>query len=90
MQINKNTYLCRDVFQMWLATKRKTKADDKEYYVRTSGYYTTFQGLLDGYIRDRAKNVIGDSVEETLQNFASVEKELRSLARKLGKELDEK
>lgn len=78
----------RDPFQMWIATKAKTK--DKEVFRRISGYYTTYESLFEGYVREQGKMLSGDTVEEQLKEFAKMEKQLKSHAKKIGKELGEK
>lgn len=81
-----NLYLVRDGMQMWLAEKRSSKG--KDYYRRCSGYYTSYQSLLDGYVREQGLQNGGKDVAATLKEFADLEQKLRQLARALGKELD--
>lgn len=86
--LSKKTYLCKDAFQMWIAQVRKVKGE--EQYQRVSGYYTTFESLFDGYVREQGKKISGDDVAEHLAELGKLEKKLRSMARTLGKELDAK
>ena len=84
--LSKKTYLCKDAFQMWIAQVRKVKGE--EQYQRVSGYYTTFESLFDGYVREQGKKTGGEDAEEALAKFAKVEKDIRKIARTIGKELD--
>lgn len=81
-----NRYLCKDAFQMWIAKEKKVKGEIQ--YERITGYYTTYESLLDGFIREQGKKTKGNSIEEALMEFAKVEKDMRKIARMIGKELD--
>lgn len=86
--LSKKTYLCKDAFQMWIAQKKTVKGE--EQFIRTSGYYTTFESLFDGYVREQGKRVSGDDVESHIAELASLERKIRKMARTIGKELDAK
>lgn len=81
-----NRYLCKDAFQMWIAKEKSIKGETQ--YERITGYYTTYESLLDGFIREQGKKTKGKDVEEALAEFAKVEKDMRKIARMIGKELD--
>ena len=83
-----NRYLCKDAFQMWIAKEKKVKGEIQ--YERISGYYTTYESLLDGFIREQGKKTGGEDLESALMEFARVEKDMRKIARMIGKELDAK
>lgn len=87
LQLSRNKYLMRDAFQMWIATK--AKSNGKDIFRRISGYYSTYESLFEGYVREQGKLISGDTVEEQLAEFAKMEKQLKSYAKKIGKELDE-
>lgn len=86
-KINGKTYLVRDGLQMWLAEKKTSKGED--YMRRVSGYYTSYQSLLDGYVREFGLKTGGEDVEEALKKFAAAERKIREIAKALGKDLDE-
>ena len=79
-------YLCKDAFQMWKKKKKSIKGEIQ--YERITGYYTTYESLLDGFIREQGKKTKGKDAEEALAEFAKVEKDMRKIARMIGKELD--
>lgn len=81
-----NRYLCKDTYQMWIAKEKKAKGETQ--YERITGYYTTYESLLDGFVREQGKKTKGKDVEEALAEFAKVEKDMRKIARMIGKELD--
>lgn len=84
--LSKKKYLCKDAFQMWIAKQKITKGE--ESFERISGYYTTFESLFDGYVREQGKKIIGDDVADHLMELAKLEGKIRKIARTLGKELD--
>ena len=84
--LTKKKYLCKDAFQLWIAKERKTR--DGVSYERISGYYTTYESLFDGYVREQGKKIHGDNIAEQLAELADMEKQIRKMARKVGKELD--
>lgn len=86
--LTKKKYLCKDAFQLWIAKEKKTR--DGVSYERISGYYTTFESLFDGYVREQGKKITGDDVVEHLEELAKLESKIRKIARTLGKELDAK
>ena len=80
-------FLVKDQYSMWIAKEKTIKGETQ--YERISGYYSTFESLLDGFIREQGKKTKGDTVEEALAEFAKLEKDMRKIARTIGKELDE-
>ena len=86
--LSKKMYLCKDAFQMWIAKQRINKGD--ESFERISGYYTTFESLFEGYIREQGKKIAGDDVVQHLEELAKLETKIRKIARTLGKELDDR
>ena len=81
-----NRHLCKDAFQMWIAKEKSVKGEIQ--YERITGYYTTYGSLLDGFIREQGKKTKGKDVEEALAEFAKIEKDMRKIAKIIGKELD--
>ena len=93
IKLSKGKYLIRDSYCMWIAQHApgKTKAgDDVDRYKRLTGYFTTYEDLLDGYVRDLGRQTKGNTIQEHLEDFKAIEKELRSLGRTIGKALDAK
>lgn len=88
IKIGRNKYLIKDAFQMWLAVKGKKTNDGEDSYRRVTGYYTTYSSLLEGAVREGVIKGKGDTIEEALANLAKMEKDIRSIAKSLGKELD--
>lgn len=88
LQIKGSKYLCRDAYCMWIARRKVTGG--KEFYERITGYYSTFEALMEGYARENARRVQGDTVTECLNNLIALERDLREMGRKIGKELDKK
>lgn len=86
ISLTKNRCLCKDAFQMWIAKEKKVKGETQ--YERISGYYTTFESLLDGFIREQGKKTSGEDLESALTEFAKLEKDMRRIAKIIGKELD--
>ena len=84
--LSKKKYLCKDACQMWIAKQKITKGE--ESFERISGYYTTFESLFDGYVREQGKKISGDDVAEHFAELSKLEKKLRGMAKTLGKELD--
>lgn len=79
-------YLVKDAFQMWIAKEKKVKGETQ--YERITGYYTTYESLLDGFVREQGKKTGGEDLESALAEFAKVEKDMRRIAKIIGKELD--
>lgn len=88
-KIGRNTYLMRDSRQMWIARGRKNKTGGIDY-VRTSGYYTTFEKLFNGLAILGTLTSGGDDLTDALDQLTKYERRLKELGRKIGKELDEK
>ena len=86
ISLTKNSFQCKDAFQMWIAKEKKVKGETQ--YERISGYYTTFESLLDGFIREQGKKTGGEDIESALTEFAKLEKDMRRIAKMIGKELD--
>ena len=86
ISLTRNRYLVKDAFQMWIAKEKKVKGEVQ--YERISGYYTTFESLLDGFIREQGKKTGGEDLESALTEFAKLEKDMRRIAKIIGKELD--
>lgn len=85
-KLSRNKYLLRDSRQMWIAKKRKGKNGDE--YVRVSGYYTHFSTLFDGLAREGILQASGQDLTDALDQLVKLEKDIQSIARKLGKELE--
>lgn len=86
ISLRRNRYLVKDAFQMWIAKEKRVKGETQ--YERISGYYTTFESLLDGFIREQGKKTGGEDLESALTEFAKLEKDMRRIAKIIGKELD--
>lgn len=86
--LTKNRCLCKDSYQMWIAKVKTVKGETQ--YERIGGYYSTYESLLDGFIREQGKKTGGEKLEEALTEFAKLEKDMRRIAKIIGKELDAK
>lgn len=86
-QITDKYYLFRDPYQMWISVKMKSKKED-DYYRRVTGYHTTYESLLRGFIDAKLKGVEAKNAERILANIKSAANEVKKLAGELGRELD--
>ena len=88
LQLARNKFLVCSPYCMWIATRKKDK--DKYKYDRISGFYTTYESLLEGIVREKGKALKGESIEEQLADFAKLERQLKTYAKKIGEELDKR
>ncbi len=88
IKLSKGKVLIRDAYCMWIA--QKVAGKDKDRFKRLTGYYTTYEDLFDGYVREFGRQTKGDTIYDCLEEFRKIEKELRAMGRAIGKALDEK
>lgn len=89
VSLGRGKFLIMDSFQMWLAVKGKKTNDGDDSYRRITGYYTSYSSLLEGAVREGVLKYGGKTVEESLKNLAKIEKDIRAIAKSIGKELDD-
>ena len=88
IKVARDKYIIREGYGMWIARKKKAKNGDA--WERLSGFCTTYDSLLDSYVREMSRQTAGDTVVEHLKAFKQLEKEVRSIAQKAGAELEAK
>lgn len=94
MNIEAGDYILKsDGLSMWIEQKYigKNKSNEEtEYTRRVTGYFPTFQMLLQNFVQHKARGSEAANMQEILADLAAVEKDLHVLAEGIGKELDKK
>lgn len=86
IELTHNRVLVKDDYSMWISKKKTVKGE--ESLERITGYYSTFESLFEGYVREQGKQLKSQDVESALAEFAKLEKDLRRIAKIIGNELD--
>lgn len=85
-QLTDKYYLVRDSFQMWISVKANGPKGD--YFKRITGYYTNFEGLMQGFAEEKIKTTEAKDATRLLKLFTNAEKELKILGSEIGQKLD--
>lgn len=90
IRLNPEFHLMYDGKNCWLVRPRISK-NGKEYMSEPyCGYKSTFEDLLESFVKMRLPEKDSRTVKSALQNLASVQNEVIALAREIGQGLDRK
>lgn len=88
--INNKYTLCRDAFSMWIEELKATTGKDgaeKEIWSRCAGYSGSYEGLLNSFVRNKARSLEAENVEEFLEQMDRLQKETIKLAADIVKKV---
>ena len=89
IDIGNKYILCVDSECMWIE-QTCTNEKGKEYQIRYSGYYRTYEQLFANFVECHFRKTEVKDTADILKQINIAETEAREMAAKLGKELDAK